>query len=154
MNWRDETIPHEFNANEQLKTYVKNELTNFYLYLGKWQELEEKKKRIRNRSIGCGSVIQIPEGSKATDSVQHRTALEISALEHQQKPYIEKMEKICRWMDVLTLSQYKIVRVYMMRFQCKKARNVSEETSFAKDTIYQYADEAVDRIINKINKIL
>ncbi len=154
MNWRNDTIPREFDANEQLKEHVKGELMNYYLYLGKWKELEENKNRIRNRSIGSGSIIQMPDGNSSNDSVQHRIAIEIATIEQQQKIFVDKLEKICRWMDMLTLSQYKIVRVYVMRYRCKNAKVASDEIGYEKDTLYQYTIDAVDRIVSKINKIL
>lgn len=154
MNWRDETIPREFDANKQLKDHVKGELTSYYLYLGKWKELENKKKQIRNRSVGCGSVIKMPDGSASNDSIQHRMAVEISALEQEQKPFVEKIETIWRWLNILTLSQYKVVRTYVMKYQCENAKAVSDQIGYEKDTIYQYTSEAVDRIVNKISKVL
>ena len=153
MNWRDEVVPKEYDKEEQLKIHIKKELMNYYLYLGKWQELENEKTRISNRSIG-GSIAKMPEGSQANDGIQHRIAVDKTTIEQEQQLFNDKMNTIKKWLDVLTLPQYKIVKMYVMKYQCRNAKKVSEKTGYAKDTIYQYADEAIERIGNKIKNIL
>lgn len=154
MDWRNETVPKEYDKNEQLREHVKEQLKSFYLYLGLYQELEDKKKRIRNKSIGNGSVVRIPEGTQASDGKQHRDAVTIGEIEALQKPYAEKLEEISRWLDILTYPQYKIAMTYILKYRCDDAERAKEETGYEKDTIYKYTNYAIERIINKIEKIL
>ena len=153
MNWRDEVVPRGYDKDEQLRDHIKKELKNYYMYLARWQELEGEKKRICNRKIG-GSVVKMPEGNQASDGIQHRIAVDKTTLEQEQKDLGGKMNTINKWLSILTFPQYKVVKMYIMENQCKKAKQVAEKTGYEKDTIYQYAGEAVERIANKIKKIL
>ena len=98
--------------------------------------------------------MKMPEGNQASDGIQHRIAVDKTTLEQEQKDLGDKMNTINKWLSILTFPQYKVVKMYIMENQCKKAKQVAEKTGYEKDTIYQYAGEAVERIANKIKKIL
>lgn len=154
MNWRDEVVPKEYDKEEQLKEYIKEQLKSFYLYLSLYQDLEKEKERIKNKPRQSGSVIKAPENLQAKDGLQHYRALSLGEIEALQKPYVQKLDEMCRWLDVLTFTQYQIALLYIMRYRCDNAEEVERETGYAKDTIYKYANRAIARIASKFKKIL
>lgn len=154
MNWRDEVVPTEYDADEQLKEYIKGQLKCFYLYLGLYQDLEKEKLRIKNKPSRSGSVVKAPDNPQAKEGKQHYRALSLGEVEAMQKYYEKKLDKISKWLDVLTYPQYKIAKSYIMKYCCDNAEKVKEETGYEKDTIYKYTNNIITRIANKINKIL
>lgn len=154
MDWRDEVVPKEYDKDEQLREHIKEQLKSFYLYLSLYQDLEKEKERIKNKPRQCGSVIKAPENQQAKEGAQHYRALSLGEIEAMQKPYAQKLDELCKWLDILTFTQYKIALSYIMKYRCDNAEAAKRETGYEKDTIYKYTNKAITRIANKFNKIL
>lgn len=152
MIWDIEDLP-KIDIEKATKKYIKSELMNYYLYLSKYYELNYKKYALFHKSIG-GSVIPMPDGSCVNDSAQHRAVMRQSEVEMLQQPYIDKMEMIDKWTSVLTKSQFDVVKIYVMKYQCENIHEASLEAKYEEDTINKYTKRAVDRIYSRIKNIL
>lgn len=152
MNWGNEDLP-KIDIEKATKKYIKSELMNYYLYLSKYNELRSKKYALYHKSIG-GSVIPMPDGSSANDSVQHRAVMKESEVTMLQQPYIDKLEMIDGWMNILTESQHEVVKIYVMMYQCENAHEASLELKYEEDTVKKYTKRAIDRIYSRIKNIL
>lgn len=152
MNWLEEEVP-KIDREKSIKKYIKGELTNYYLYLDKLNEIRSKTRPLYGQNPG-GSVIKMPNGSQACDGIQHRTIIHNEGVYMDCEPFIEKLERIDNWMNILTESQHNVVKVYVMKYQCEDTHRAALELQFAEDTVKKYTNRAINRIYSRINKIL
>lgn len=141
------------NREKAMKKYIKGELMGFYLLKKRWRELLDKRYSLYHKSPG-GSVVRAPEGQCSKDGIQHRAAMNESAVEMEQEPLQQRMVKIRNWMDCLTESQCKVVSVYVMKYQCENILEAVKDTGFSEDTINKYTKRAIDRIYTRNSNIL
>ncbi len=151
MSWRDEKVP-VIDEDEYIKGYIKSELMNYYLYLYKWHELNDERTSL-NCSVG-GSIIQVSHGVSDGKSPQERAFMKSSELEEMQKIYEKRMDRIDRWIGVLTEKYYDIVLRYVIKNRCKNARMVGMELRLEENTIKKYAERAVSFISSRNSNIL
>ena len=151
MSWRDEVAPL-IDEEESTKGYIKGELMNYYLYLHKWHVLNNE-----INSLSCstgGSVIQMPNGVSDGKSPQERMAMKSSDLEEMQEMYEQKMDRVDRWISVLTEKYYAIALEYIMKNQCGNAKVVGEDLKMEENTVKKYAGRAISQILSRNSNIL
>ena len=151
MSWRNEydTI---IDDDDLVKGYVKGELINYYLYLHKWNELEEAQ-----MSLSCspgGSIIQMPDGASDGKSPQQRVMDKSCDLKEQQEVFAQKMDRVDRWVGTLTGMYYEVAMEYIMRNRCKKAQECAQRLGIEENTVKVYAERAVSQICSRNTKIL
>lgn len=152
MNWRNEEVP-KIDEEKDTKKHIKRELMNYYLYLNEYYKLERRAKEAGQVSAG-GSIIKMPDGVMDGQSPQERARKRVSAIEEIQAYYGGKLDKLDSWMNILTESQYNVVKEYVMKNQCEDMHKAALELKYSEETIKKFTKRAIDRIYSRIKKIL
>ena len=96
----------------------------------------------------------MPNGVSDGKSPQERMTMKSSDLEEMQEMYEQKMDRVDRWVSVLTEKYYAIALEYIMKNRCRNAKAVGQDLKLEENTIKKYAERAISQILSRNSNIL
>ena len=154
MNWKEEETQTSRITRESLqKRFIKEELMRYYFYLGRAKDIKaeieefkiEYEEELNNPSAG-GSIIKMPDGSMCSDNKVMILMRKLNDMEENLKYYINKMNVLDSWLNFITKSQQKIVKIYVIKYQCQERSHAAAELQCSEELITKQTNRAINRI--------
>lgn len=153
MNWRDELNDVFFDRENVTKSYIRDELKKYYLYMSDYLDVKNKLHLLDIKYAGylddpVNTTSFIKVGDKATESKNrvvewegeiYETKATIKALEN-------KMDELDSWLNCLNDSYREIVKNYVCKRGCTGSLEVAEEMTYSQSHVLQATKTAIDRI--------
>lgn len=156
MNWRNELNKLTFDKDNVTKTYIKDELKKYYLYISDYMNVKNdlhllgiKYADYLDDPVNTTSFIKV--GDKATESKNrvvewegeiHETKAKIKTLE-------TKLDELDSWLNSLSDSQKEIVKNYVCLRGCTNGNEVAENMLLSPQYIYRVTKMAIEHIYTK-----
>ena len=67
-------------------------------------------------------------------------------MEDNLKYYISKMDTLDAWLNYITPAQQKIIKVYVIQYQCQERNHAAAELRCSEETIKKQVERAINRI--------
>lgn len=151
----------KISREERLKSFIKEELQRYYMYIARRDELETeldnfdiKYREIVNDPPIGGSIIKMPDGSPNNDNIVMRLLRKRVDIESNLLYYKNRVDTIEKWLDILTYKQKKFALVYICEYQCKNIKEAALEIKYAEDTVKHGTDPIINKIYKSFTKFM
>ena len=154
MNWKEEETQTSRITRESLqKRFIKEELMRYYFYLGRVKDIKAEIEEFKieyeeelNNPVFGGSIIQMPNGISEKEHIVIRLNARLKDMEDNLKYYISKMDTLDAWLNYITPAQQKIIKVYVIQYQCQERSHAAAELKCSEELIMKQTNRAINRI--------
>lgn len=160
MNWKErEKVKPQISKEDLDKRFIKEELMRYDMYVGRVIDIKidimnfEKKYEEQINSPRCGgSVVRIPDASATYGNKVMQLICQLNSMEENLKYYENKLDTLDEWMNYITPAQQKIVKTYVLEYQCQQRHIVAAILKYSEETIKKQTERAINRIYTNFKK--
>lgn len=153
MAWRDEMDRFTFDRDNVTKSYIKDELKKYYLYIEGYMSAKNdlyllgiKYGDYLENPVNTTSFIKV--GDKPTESKNRVVEWEgeIQETKDRIQELEKKLDELDSWLDSLSETQRAVVKNYVCMRGCTNSNEVATELVFTQQYVYRVTKMAIEHI--------